>query len=132
MLQNNIVLSKKVNPSSSDACYMKWLRRAAFVFVGAGALKAAHVTLAEEWEEVGYLFRKHIFGRRNTAITRIPSNDITAERRKQRVVVLGTGWGALSFIRHLDPENIDVIVVSPRSFFFYTPLLAGISPNVLI
>ena len=39
---------------------------------------------------------------------------------------LGTGWGALSFIQGIiDESEVDLTVVSPRSFFFYTPLLAG-------
>jgi hypothetical protein len=45
--------------------------------------------------------------------------------KKTKVVVLGTGWGALSVIQKLDHRTTDVTVISPRSFFFYTPLLAG-------
>ena len=50
-----------------------------------------------------------------------------AEDEKKRIVVLGSGWGALSFLQRLDQSKFDVVVVSPRSFFFYTPLLAGVS-----
>mmetsp|Transcript_1569 Transcript_1569/g.2684 ORF Transcript_1569/g.2684 Transcript_1569/m.2684 type:complete len:510 (+) Transcript_1569:67-1596(+) len=46
-----------------------------------------------------------------------------AERKK--VVVLGSGWGASSFVKKLDPSLYDVTVASPRPFFFYTPLLCG-------
>lgn len=56
---------------------------------------------------------------------------------RKKVVVLGTGWGALSFVKKLDPELYDVTVVSPRPFFFYTPLLCGsttgtVSPGAII
>lgn len=46
---------------------------------------------------------------------------------RKRVVVCGSGWGALSFARKLDPMLFDVTVLSPRSYFFYTPLLAGVT-----
>jgi NADH dehydrogenase FAD-containing subunit len=40
-------------------------------------------------------------------------------------VVLGTGWAALSFIQHMDLSSVNLTVISPRPYFFYTPLLAG-------
>ena len=52
------------------------------------------------------------------------SSSSPSARRKPRVVVLGSGWGALSFIRKLDQDAVDLTIVSPRPFFFYTPLLA--------
>ena len=42
-----------------------------------------------------------------------------------RILVLGTGWGACSFLRKLDTDKFNVTVVSPRNYFLYTPLLAG-------
>ncbi|CAL8468285.1 g7825 [Coccomyxa elongata] len=45
---------------------------------------------------------------------------------KPRVVVLGSGWGAMSFIKSLsrrDSENMEVTIVSLRNYFLYTPLL---------
>ena len=51
--------------------------------------------------------------------------------RKPKVVVLGSGWGALSFLQCLDQSECDVVVVSPRSFFFYTPLLAGVATGTV-
>jgi hypothetical protein len=46
---------------------------------------------------------------------------------KERVVVLGSGWGAASFIAELDPDLYDITVVSPRNHFIFTPFLAGSS-----
>jgi len=46
--------------------------------------------------------------------------------KKPKVVVLGTGWGAATFINGLskrEAEMYDITVVSPRNFFLYTPLL---------
>jgi len=53
-----------------------------------------------------------------------------AESRK-RVVVLGSGWGAFSFIRKLDPMEFDVTIVAPRNYFFYTPMLAGVTTGTV-
>jgi len=35
----------------------------------------------------------------------------------------GTGWGSVSLLKKLDTENYNVIVVSPRNYFLFTPLL---------
>jgi hypothetical protein len=46
---------------------------------------------------------------------------------KERVVILGTGWGAASFLKAIDTEQHDVTVISPRNYFVFTPMLAGAS-----
>jgi hypothetical protein len=103
----------------------RWARRTGIVLGGSILAKTAHITLSDEWADVWYSVRKNTIGLNITAVARIPSHEHLNTHHKQRVVVLGTGWGAVNFIRHLDPENVHVTVVSPRSFFFYTPLLAG-------
>src|ERR1051325_7675402 len=42
---------------------------------------------------------------------------------KPRLVVLGTGFGSFSLLREIDVKSYDVIVVSPRNHFLFTPLL---------
>ncbi|TPX33233.1 hypothetical protein SmJEL517_g03809 [Synchytrium microbalum] len=42
---------------------------------------------------------------------------------KKTLAVLGTGWGATSFLKQLDNDDYNVIVISPRNFFLFTPLL---------
>lgn len=45
---------------------------------------------------------------------------------KQRVVVLGSGWAATSFIKAWDEslsDKYELVLVSPRNYFVYTPLL---------
>lgn len=45
-----------------------------------------------------------------------------------RVVVLGSGWAAHSFVKVVDMTAVaSVTVVSPRNFFFFTPLLSASS-----
>jgi len=40
-----------------------------------------------------------------------------------RLVVLGTGFGAVSLLRNLSPNRYTVTVVSPRNHFLFSPLL---------
>ncbi|KAI5061866.1 hypothetical protein GOP47_0022405 [Adiantum capillus-veneris] len=49
------------------------------------------------------------------------------ENRKKKVVVLGTGWAAISFLKSLNSTVYDVQVVSPRNFFVFTPLLPSVT-----
>ncbi|KAI8602454.1 pyridine nucleotide-disulfide oxidoreductase-domain-containing protein [Dissophora ornata] len=42
---------------------------------------------------------------------------------KRTVVLLGSGWGAISFLKKLNTDDYNVIVVSPRNYFLFTPLL---------
>ncbi|XP_027346647.1 external alternative NAD(P)H-ubiquinone oxidoreductase B1, mitochondrial-like isoform X2 [Abrus precatorius] len=49
------------------------------------------------------------------------------EPRKKKVLVLGTGWAATSFLKDLDASLYDVQVVSPRNYFAFTPLLPSVT-----
>lgn len=49
------------------------------------------------------------------------------ETRKERVVVLGTGWAGTSFLKDMDASKYDVQVVSPRNYFAFTPLLPSVT-----
>lgn len=42
---------------------------------------------------------------------------------KPNVVILGSGWGAISFLKHIDTKKYNVSIVSPRNYFLFTPLL---------
>ncbi|KAL8103839.1 external alternative NAD(P)H-ubiquinone oxidoreductase B2, mitochondrial-like isoform X1 [Apium graveolens] len=47
--------------------------------------------------------------------------------RKKKVVVLGTGWAATSFLKNLKNSSYDVQVISPRNYFAFTPLLPSVT-----
>lgn len=47
------------------------------------------------------------------------------------LVVLGTGFGAVSLIKDIDVERFDVRVVSPRNHFLFTPLLPSTTVGTL-
>jgi hypothetical protein len=55
--------------------------------------------------------------------------DASSERReiKERIVILGTGWGCAAFLKDIDTTQYDVTVISPRNHFLFTPMLAGAS-----
>ncbi|KAF2268636.1 nucleotide-binding domain-containing protein [Lojkania enalia] len=50
---------------------------------------------------------------------------------RERVVVLGSGWAGYTVARQLDPRKYQAVVVSPRSYFAFTPLLASTSVGTL-
>eukprot|EP00026_Physarum_polycephalum_P007723 Phypoly_transcript_07788.p1 GENE.Phypoly_transcript_07788~~Phypoly_transcript_07788.p1 ORF type:complete len:439 (+),score=51.05 Phypoly_transcript_07788:166-1482(+) len=50
---------------------------------------------------------------------------------RQKIIVLGTGWGAFRFIKSVDCNQYKVIVVSPRNHFLFTPLLASTTVGTL-
>ncbi|KAI7836386.1 hypothetical protein COHA_009749 [Chlorella ohadii] len=57
-----------------------------------------------------------------------PSLDETAPKGggKKRIVVLGTGWASMSFVKAFDEsmkDKYELVLVSPRNYFVYTPLL---------
>ncbi|KAL5002618.1 hypothetical protein BDV10DRAFT_104910 [Aspergillus recurvatus] len=54
---------------------------------------------------------------------RHPIEQFVPDPSKKTLVILGTGWGSVSLLKKLDTENYNVIVISPRNYFLFTPLL---------
>ena len=50
---------------------------------------------------------------------------------RQRLVILGTGWASYALLKSVDKRLYDVIVVSPRNHFLFTPLLASTTVGTL-
>lgn len=50
---------------------------------------------------------------------------------RKRVVILGSGWAGYPLARALDPKKFQAVIVSPRSYFVFTPLLASTSVGTL-
>jgi len=53
--------------------------------------------------------------------------DTTIAKRKERLVVLGTGWGAVAVMANIDPFKYEIVCVSPRNHFVMTPLLPSVT-----
>lgn len=45
------------------------------------------------------------------------------ESKKKRIVILGTGFASFSFLKHVKTSLYEIIVVSPRNHFLFSPLL---------
>ncbi len=50
---------------------------------------------------------------------------------KRRLIILGTGWAAVSLLKHIDTQKYEVVCVSPRNYFLMTPLLPAVSVGTL-
>ncbi|KAK4271420.1 hypothetical protein QN277_020120 [Acacia crassicarpa] len=59
----------------------------------------------------------------------IGSSETVSEKKK--VVVLGTGWAGTSFLRNLNNPRYEVMVVSPRNYFAFTPLLPSVTSGTV-
>jgi NADH:ubiquinone reductase (non-electrogenic) len=55
--------------------------------------------------------------------SRNPSDQFEFDPAKKTVAILGSGWAATSILRDLDTTNLNVVVISPRNYFLFTPLL---------
>ncbi|KAJ2960011.1 hypothetical protein NQZ79_g4634 [Umbelopsis isabellina] len=55
--------------------------------------------------------------------SRYPSDQLPFDSSKRTIVVLGSGWASTSFLKSIDTDEYNVVVVSPRNYFLFTPLL---------
>ncbi|KAL5119588.1 NADH:ubiquinone oxidoreductase [Pleosporales sp. CAS-2024a] len=109
-VQHHIALRQSVRRAASDATPPKPKRRFR-VLRWTWRLTQFSAVAGLAW--VGY----GIYEVRN------PQDQPEPDASKKTLVVLGTGWGAVSLLKKLDTENYNVIVVSPRNYFLFTPLL---------
>ncbi|CAD7971721.1 unnamed protein product [Amoebophrya sp. A25] len=50
---------------------------------------------------------------------------LASNSNRERLVILGSGWGGYPFLKALDTRKYQAILVSPRNHFLFTPLLAN-------
>ncbi|KAK1827788.1 pyridine nucleotide-disulfide oxidoreductase-domain-containing protein [Podospora conica] len=62
---------------------------------------------------------------------RHPEPQVAPDPSKKTLVILGTGWGSVSLLKRLDTENYNVIVISPRNYFLFTPLLPSCTTGTI-
>ncbi|KAK0646631.1 hypothetical protein B0T16DRAFT_330765 [Cercophora newfieldiana] len=62
---------------------------------------------------------------------RNPEPQVKPDPSKKTLVVLGTGWGSVSLLKRLDTENYNVVVISPRNYFLFTPLLPSCTTGTI-
>ncbi|KAG9288045.1 hypothetical protein G9A89_017640 [Geosiphon pyriformis] len=64
-----------------------------------------------------------IGGPKNLPIAFHLTDEKDDEINKPRLVILGSGWGAVSILKELDKDQYQVTVISPQNYFLFTPLL---------
>ncbi len=52
-------------------------------------------------------------------------------KHKPKLVILGSGWGSVSLLKTLHPEDYHVTVVSPVNYFLFTPMLPSATVGTL-
>ncbi|CAK7225857.1 NADH:ubiquinone oxidoreductase [Sporothrix bragantina] len=62
---------------------------------------------------------------------RNPEPQVPRDPSKKTLVILGTGWGSVSLLKKLDTENYNVVVISPRNYFLFTPLLPSCTTGLI-
>ncbi|KAK8232403.1 external NADH-ubiquinone oxidoreductase 1 mitochondrial precursor [Phyllosticta capitalensis] len=62
---------------------------------------------------------------------RNPADQPEPDPKKKTLVILGTGWGSVSLLKKLDTENYNVVVISPRNYFLFTPLLPSCTTGTI-
>jgi NADH:ubiquinone reductase (non-electrogenic) len=60
-----------------------------------------------------------------------PGDQLDNDPSKPTLVVLGSGWGATSFLKNFDSDEYNVVVISPRNYFLFTPLLPSVTVGTL-
>lgn len=74
----------------------------------------------------------HCYGRRCLATQVDQSAALPqSETPKERVVILGSGWGGYTLSRRLSPKVYSPLIISPRSYFVFTPLLTDTASGSL-
>ncbi|KAK1238026.1 hypothetical protein MKX08_002605 [Trichoderma sp. CBMAI-0020] len=64
-------------------------------------------------------------------VDRHPDEQFKPDPNKKTLVILGTGWGSVALLKKLDTENYNVVVVSPRNYFLFTPLLPSCTTGTI-
>ncbi|KAL4888708.1 hypothetical protein BDV59DRAFT_196208 [Aspergillus ambiguus] len=62
---------------------------------------------------------------------RHPLEQFEPDPNKKTLVILGTGWGSVSLLKKIDTENYNVVVISPRNYFLFTPLLPSCTTGLI-
>nr|POE48420.1 putative nadh dehydrogenase [Quercus suber] len=87
------------------------------------------ITSRPAWRNSAYRTSRLVTvrGKRNITIQQLDAQ----QNGRERVVVLGSGWAGYTLARDLNPSKYQTVIVSPRSYFVFTPLLASTSVGTL-
>ncbi|KAG2228211.1 hypothetical protein INT45_011003 [Circinella minor] len=65
-------------------------------------------------------------GVKNLPVVTHQLDDLAQDEGKPRLVIIGSGWGAVSVLRNLDKDKFNVTIISPNNYFLFTPLLPSV------
>jgi NADH dehydrogenase len=75
-------------------------------------------------------------GPKNLPIAEVQIDDhdcaeMTRQKDKTKLVILGSGWGSVALLKTLNPEEYHVTLVSPTNYFLFTPMLPSATVGTL-
>jgi len=77
------------------------------------------------------LYGTAMFGGLTAAAFASSSMSLSDEPLKPKLVILGSGWAAVTILKELKKGQYDVVLVSPRNYFLFTPLLPSATTGTL-
>ena len=96
-------------------------RRTFFAKAGAVVLGLAVLIPAARMARFKYALKRELeFPKQTPQTPTFPNGS-----PKKTIVILGTGWGSIALLKSLDTSLYNVIVVSPRDYYLFTPLLTS-------
>ncbi|KAF7195714.1 External alternative NADH-ubiquinone oxidoreductase, mitochondrial [Pseudocercospora fuligena] len=102
-------LPSKQQVKKKGAGFFRWTWRITYVSLIGGLIYTGYNIYQDRW----------------------PEEQHQPDPNKKTLVVLGTGWGSVSLLKKLDTENYNVVVISPRNYFLFTPLLPSCTTGTI-
>ncbi|KAH8552361.1 hypothetical protein BGW37DRAFT_491624 [Umbelopsis sp. PMI_123] len=88
--------------------------------------EGAHLTVPKQ------AFRPQLGGfKQLPVVSHFLDDSIHEENTKPRLVVIGSGWGAVSVLEQLEKDDYNVTVISENNYFLFTPLLPSATVGTL-
>lgn len=80
----------------------------------------------------GWLYLTYLVYKETNPGSQSPQTEFSEiGNKKKNIVILGSGWGAVSVLKTLDTTKYNVTIVSPRNYFLFTPLLPSVPSGTI-
>lgn len=120
----------------------KWIRRGLLTVAVAGVGTLAYVlqqdkeyidnsTLIAHQNIPPLALHPRSGGKKNLCVVSHQLDNTPLEETKPRLVIVGSGWGAVSVLKTLDKDKYNVTVISENNYFLFTPLLPSATVGTL-
>lgn len=103
---------------------------------GAKPLKSGFLTLTFRASVIGAVgfwgYLTYLVYMESNPGPQLPQSELNENgMKKKNIVILGSGWGAISVLNKLDTTKYNVTIVSPRNYFLFTPLLPSVPSGTI-